>query len=111
MVIFFGKENSKDKMYRVKFGGLQEIRDGLIRFVMKHFTISPVASVVHNYNYILPCVHAQGVKKSICLSVIIVVVSTKIARSRVLGICACCKHIQSVDISEKPRFKLLKMAY
>ena len=47
MVIFFGKEDSKDKIYRVKFGGLQEIRDGLIRFVMKHFTISPVASVVH----------------------------------------------------------------
>ena len=34
MVVFFGKENNKDKLYRVKFGGLQEICDGLIRFVI-----------------------------------------------------------------------------
>jgi hypothetical protein len=34
VVVFFGKENNKDKIYRVKFGGLQEIRDGLIRFVL-----------------------------------------------------------------------------
>ena len=32
--------------------------------------------------------------------VVVVVVGTKIARSRVLGICACYKHNQSVDIGE-----------
>ena len=63
--------------------------------------------------------HAQGVKQSVCLSVVIVVVvvvivSTKIARSHILGICACCKHNQSVDIGEKlvcTPFELLKRAY
>ena len=43
-----------------------------------------------------------------------VIVGTKIARSRVLGICACCKHNQLVDIGEKlvyAHFKLLKKAY
>ena len=53
--------------------------------------------------------HAQGVKQSVCQSV--VVVGTKIARSRVLGICVCCKHNQSVDIGKKlvcMRFELLK---
>ena len=36
----------------------------------------------------------------------------KIARSRVLGVCACCKHNQSIDIVEKMvsmRFELLKI--
>ena len=55
---------------------------------------------------LLPRAHAQGVKQSVCPSVvviviIVVVVGTKITRSRVLGICASCKHIQSVDIGEK----------
>ena len=53
--------------------------------------------------------HAQGVKQSS-----VVVVGTKIARSRVLGICVRCKHNQSVDIGEKlvyMRFELLKKAY
>ena len=64
----------------------------------------------------LPCTHVQGVKQSVCPSVviIIVVIGTKIARFRILGICACCKHNQSVDISEKlvfMRFELLKKAY
>ncbi|MCG8623774.1 MAG: hypothetical protein MJE68_17500, partial [Proteobacteria bacterium] len=49
----------------------------------------------------LPRVHAQEVKQSVCPSVIVVVVGTKITRSRVLGVCACCKHNQSVDIGEK----------
>ena len=51
--------------------------------------------------------------KAICLSVV-VVVGTKIVRSRVLGICASCKHNQLVDIGEKlvyTRFELLKKAY
>ena len=42
-----------------------------------------------------------------------VVVGTKIASSRDLGICACCKH-ESVDICEKRvsvRFELLNMAH
>ena len=76
--------------------------------------------VIYMYNYtvdmvLLPRVHAQGVKQSVCSSVIIVVVvvviGMKIARSRVL---ACCKHNQLVDISEKlvcTHFKLLKKAY
>ena len=34
-------------------------------------------------------------------ALVVVVVGTKIARSRVLGICARCKHNQSVDIGEK----------
>ena len=53
---------------------------------------------------LLPRAHAQGVKQSVCPSVVVVVVvvvGTKIARSRVLGICACCKHNQSVDVREK----------
>ena len=45
---------------------------------------------------------------------VVVVVSTKIARSRVLGVYACCKHSQSVDIGEKLActcFEFLKKAY
>ena len=74
-----------------------------------------------NCNYparMLPRAHAQGVKQSVCMSVVVVVVvvvvGTKIARSRVLGVCACCKHNQSIDIGEKlvyTRFELLKKAY
>ena len=65
--------------------------------------------------------HAQGVKQSVCPSfivvvvvVVVVVVGTKIARSRVLGICMCCKHNKLVDICEKlvsVHFKLLDMAH
>ena len=57
--------------------------------------------------------HACARGKAIGLSVVIIV-STKIARSRVLGICAYCKHNQSVDIGEKlvyKGFELLKRAY
>ena len=46
--------------------------------------------------------------------VVIVVIGTKIARSRILGICVHCKHNQSVDIVEKlvyTCFELLKKAY
>ena len=62
----------------------------------------------------------QGVKQSVCPSVVVVVVvvvvGTKIAKSRVLGICACCKHneLVDIDICEKlvsVRFKLLDMAH
>ena len=68
---------------------------------------------------LLPHAHAQGVKQSVCLSVVVivvvvVVVGTNIARSRVLGICVCYKYTQSVDIGEKlvcTRFELLKKAY
>ena len=31
VVVYFGKENNRDKLFRVKFGGLQEIREGLMR--------------------------------------------------------------------------------
>ena len=63
---------------------------------------------------LLPRAHALGVKQSVCTSVVVVVVGTKIARSRVLGVCACYKHNQSVDIGEKmvcTRFEFLKKAY
>ena len=58
---------------------------------------------------LLPRAHAQGVKQSS----VVVVVGTKIARSRVLGVCACYKHSQSVGIDEKLvciRFEFLKKA-
>ena len=44
------------------------------------------------------CTHAQGVKQLVCPSV---VVGTKITRSQIVGICACCKHNELVDIGEK----------
>ena len=46
--------------------------------------------------------------------VVVVLVGTKIARSQDLGICACCKHYESVDIGEKlvfVYFELLNMAH
>ena len=64
--------------------------------------------------WFLPRAHAQGVKQSVCMSVVVVVVGTKIARSRVLGVCACYKHNQSVDIGEKmvcTSFEFLTKAY
>ena len=64
--------------------------------------------------WLLPHMHAQGVKQSVYPSVIVVVVGTKITRSRVLGIWLCYKHNQSVDIGEKlvcKRFESLKKAY
>ena len=54
--------------------------------------------------------HVQGVKQSVCLSVVV----TKIARSRVLGIYACCNYNESVDVGEKlvsMRFELQNMAH
>ena len=44
---------------------------------------------------LLPRAHAQRVKQ---LSSVVV---TKIARSRVLAICACCNYHELVDIGEK----------
>ena len=46
--------------------------------------------------------------------VIVVVVGTKITRFRDLGVCACWKHNESVDVCEKllsVHFKLLNMAH
>ena len=65
-------------------------------------------------NRFLPRAHAQGVKQSVCPSIIIVVVGTKIVRSRVLGVYARCKHNQSIDIGEKlvcMGFEFLKKSY
>ena len=51
--------------------------------------------------------HAQGVKQSVCPSVVVVViivvvvVGRKIVISRLLGICECYKHNKLIDISEK----------
>ena len=52
---------------------------------------------------ILPHTHAQGVQQLFCMSVVVtvIVIDTKIARSRVLDICACCKYNQSLNIGEK----------
>ena len=57
-----------------------------------------LAPNIHVHVVFLPCAHAQGVKQSVCPSVV-VVVGTKIARSRVLGIFVSCKQNLSVDIS------------
>ena len=68
-----------------------------------------VRYILHCSMLFLPRAHAQGVKQSS-----VVVVGTKIARSRVLGIYACCKLNQSVDNGEKLVsicIELLKMAY
>ena len=51
---------------------------------------------------------------SVVVVVVVIVVGTKITTSRVLGICACYKYNQSVDIGEKlvcTHFELLKKAY
>ena len=58
------------------------------------------------------CARGKAIGLSVVV-VVVIVVGTKIARSRVLGVCACCKHNQSVDIGEKlvcTDFKLLKKA-
>ena len=53
--------------------------------------------------------------KVIGLSVYLsIIVTTKIAKSQVLGIYACCNYNESVDIGEKlvsVHFKLLNMAH
>ena len=80
-------------------------------------TVHTASKIITGEHQYLPRAHAQGVKQSVCMSVVVVVVvvvGTKIARSRVLGVCACCKHNQSIDIGEKlvyTRFELLKKAY
>ena len=66
--------------------------------------------------YYYPAHMRKGLKQSVCPSfvVVVIIVGTKIARSRALGTCACCKHNQSVDIGEKlvcTCFELLKKAY
>ena len=69
---------------------------------------------LHVLARLLPRTHVQGVKQSIYLSVVVVTIGTKITRYGVLGIYACCKHNQSVDIDEKlvcTLFELLKKAY
>ena len=51
---------------------------------------------------------------SVAVVVVVVIIGMKIARSRVLGICVCCKHNESVDIGEKLVFvhlELLNMAH
>ena len=68
------------------------------------------------HNIITPHTYTRGKAIGfVCrLSVVVVVVVTKIARSRVLGICVCCNYHEWVDISEKlvsVRFELLNMAH
>ena len=60
------------------------------------------------------CARGKAIDLSVIVIVIIVVVGRKIARSCILGICACYRHNQLVDIGEKlvcTRFELLKKAY
>ena len=90
------------------------LRAGHKYIVMKYIATSNINCGGRILLWSLPRAHAQGVKQSVCPSVVVVVVGTKIAISRVLGVCACCKHNQSVDIDEKlvcTGFKLLKKAY
>ena len=73
------------------------------------FIIQIDAVAIIDFNFIT---YAQGIKESVCLSVIvIVVVGRKIARSCVLGICACCKHNQLIEKVVCTHFKSLKKAY
>ena len=62
-------------------------------------------------HYYYPARMRRGKKNRFCLSVVVV---TKIARSRILGICACCDYHELVDIGEKVvsvRSELLNMAH
>ena len=73
-------------------------------------TISGTSMAAPHVVSIIIIITPQGVKQSVCPSV----VGTKIARSRVLGVCVCYKHNPSVDIGEKlvcTRFEFLKKAY
>ena len=75
------------------------------------FLIDVLASTprVLDDDALLPRVHAQGIKQSV-LSVVV----TKITRSQVIGICACCNYHESVDLGEKlvtVCFELLDMAH
>ena len=63
--------NSVDKTYIVK---------GVIRDVILMDKVSSIRFVT----LLLPRAHVQGVKQLVCLSVVVVVVGTKIARSRIL---------------------------
>ena len=50
----------------------------------------------------------------VCLLYVVAVVVTKITRSRILGIYACCNYHELVDIGQKlvsVHFKLLNMAH
>ena len=49
---------------------------------------------------LIPRMHEQGVKQSVCPSVVVVIIGTKIARSWDLDIWASCKHNQTVKCSE-----------
>ena len=63
---------------------------------------------------ITPRACARGKACPSVVVVVVVVVRTKITRSRVLGVCACCKHNQLVDIGEKlvfTGFEFLIKAY
>ena len=67
------------------------------------------------HNIIILCSCARGKAIGfVCDLFVVVVVITKIARSRVLGICVCCNYHELVDIGEKlvsVRFELLNMAH
>ena len=49
------------------------------------------------------CARGKLNNQFVCLSVVnvVIVIGTKIARSQVLGICACFKHNESIDIDKK----------
>ena len=71
-----------------------------LTFVVEISRCLPHILPLYQIILLLPHAHAQGIKQSVCTSVV-VVVGMKIATSRVLCICACYKHNQSVDIGEK----------
>ena len=75
----------------------------MVQLLVHHHAAIDQPTDVRNALYIIyyPAL-VQGVKQLICPSIVVVVdvVGTKIARSRVLGVCVCCKHNQLVDIIE-----------
>ena len=69
----------------------------MLAFPVFESHVHETSSNGHN-DYINPRAYVRGKANNI---VIVIVISTKIARCQVLGICACCKYSQSIDIVEK----------
>ena len=76
----------------------------MLKFCLLYSFVLMILPILFQHAWLLlPRVHAQGVKQSV-LSVVcclLSVVVTKIARSRVLAICACYNYHGLVDVGEK----------
>ena len=91
--------------------------DGHSTFLVDLYRRIKFDKPIYPYNIIIivrstPHACARG-KALVCPSIVVVVndivVVTKVARSHVLGICACCKHNKSVEKLISTCLKLLKM--